>query len=132
MFLSGLTDNQKVSFLFLLHDFVRADNKLTKQEKQIVAVLETELGCDLTSIPKDMDFAKASNSFRSFRTRRVVLFELIGVGYVDTEFSIEESEYVLRLADRFGVSEVEVQEMQSIVLSIISAVQDAETYITGD
>ena len=73
----------------------------------------------------------ARDPFDSRPTRAAALLEIIGIGHADNEFHPEESGFVRKMASSFGLSDGDVQAMESWVERQLALAQEAERLLNG-
>lgn len=61
--------------------------------------------------------------------KKTVLFELIGLAYVDLDFDINEKKIINHIAQTFGFSNELIKEMSNIIISLNDIVVNAETLV---
>lgn len=132
MFLNRLTDEEKRSFLGLADAFVRCDDELSEQETALIQCLEAEAGVSKSEVPADTDPITYARALKSRSSRVCVLLELIGLGHADSDYSTAESQFVRRLINEWGMSEVELAVLENWVLRLLAVMEEAQNLIEGE
>ena len=131
MFLHVLNENQQKAFLALAKQFIEADQKLADEERNLLELMYAETGLDFDADLPGGAPEELFPAFDSRQARAAVLLELIGVGHADEEFHADESQFIHRAADAFGVSRDEVRRMESWVTRQLALAQEVERFWTG-
>lgn len=126
MFLTALTEPQKRAFLALARDFVQVDQELSEQESSLLTALFAETRLPASAIDGEADLSV----FDSRRSQVAVILELIGIGHADSEYGPEEAAFVQGVAERLGVGETELLEMENWVLRQTALAREAEKFWT--
>src|SRR5437868_2736344 len=128
MFLHLFNDAQQKAFLALARQFIDSDRKLAEGEKNLLELMYAEMGQDFNAELPQGDLASLSQAFDSRQARAAALLELIGVGHADDDFSPEENAFVRQVAQRLGISEGEVDEMDRWVERQLALAQEVEGF----
>ena len=108
MFLSDLTEEQKITFYNIAMDLVYSDEILDINEAQLIARLEKEMGLSNKDIPKNKDL----QSFDTKKSKSIAILELLMIAYIDEDFNVEESNYIKKIADFLEVNSMDFTEMK--------------------
>lgn len=114
MFLDILNDNQKIMFLDMATHVAQSNGLVDDAEQNMLSQYCNEMGisyemADLNTIDNIISgFAGAEES-----VKKVVVFELLGLGYIDGEFDSLESSIVKDFALRIGLSEEEYNRLKT-------------------
>lgn len=122
-FLSLNKDQQK-GFYMIATDFVKADNQIHPNETEYlesIKVLSKIKTSDLANY-KNLNPGKLNNLFTEKSSKKIILFELIGLGYIDNEFSPEEDLFILDLAEKLMVPLKDVVTLKKLVLNHINVI----------
>lgn len=115
MFLNYLKDCQRLSFLALAAKVIQSDGKTLPEELELFEALRKELELK-TSVHKSKAEKVELNIFDTYEVKRVVLIELIAVGYVDGKFSNEERLVINEIANSFSITKKELKKLENWVL----------------
>ncbi|MDB5100303.1 MAG: hypothetical protein JWM80_4724 [Cyanobacteria bacterium RYN_339] len=107
MYLKALSDDEKQAFLELAYLAARADRILALEEYELWRAFRWELGLpdDRYSV-RDLSLTEAAAVFKSDRSRRIALVELIGLVMADGVEAPAETGFVQELAGLFGLDGV--------------------------
>ena len=131
MFLDRMNQDEKCSFLALADAFIRCDEKLSKEETQLIQCLAREAGLSESNIPDNRDLATLSRTFDSRPGRVCALLELIGLGHADSNYLLEESQFVKNLATEWEINETELAVLENWVLRLLALLAEVQTIIDG-
>lgn len=115
MFLDYLKNCQRVSFLALAAKVIQSDGKTLPEELELFEALRKELELK-TTVHKSKDEKIELDIFDTYEVKRVVLIELLAIGYVDGKFSIEERVVINEVATAFSVPPEELKQLERWVL----------------
>jgi len=106
MLLMKLEAREKFSFLQLAHYLARIDNDYGEKEKEIILEYCAEMGID-----NDEDFNmdefsldKILNDFKSDKSKKIVILELMILIHADDKFDLKERELISKINDSFKLS----------------------------
>ena len=108
MFLNLLKAEEKIAFLTLAKKIISIDSMISKQEMILLESMKRELEIE------DIDFQylndpieKVCAQFTNSKSKVSALMELIGIGFVDGKFVLEEQNLIYQIADLMGISQEE-------------------------
>ncbi len=128
MFLAPLTDAQKRAFMALAAMVVDSDERVTRQERELMASLSAEMG--MPDAPEGMDLAAAAAAFADWPGKVRAMLELIGIARADCDFDKRESALIRRIAEAFGIAPGELEVMDDWVFRQLALVREANYLIT--
>lgn len=128
MFLAPLTDAQKRAFMALAAMVIDADERVTRQERALMASLRAEMG--MPDAPEGMDIAAAAAEFADWAGKVRAMLELIGIARADCDFDKRESEVIRRIAEAFGITPGKLEVMDDWVFRQLALVREANYLIT--
>lgn len=131
MFLDRMNENEKRSFLALANAFIRCDDELLTEETKLVQCLEKEAGLSKSDLPASTDIATLSGAFANRPAKICALLELIGLGHADSDYSVDESQFIGQLAAKWDIGETEVELLENWVLRLLSLMSEVQTMIDG-
>jgi uncharacterized tellurite resistance protein B-like protein len=108
MFLSELTEQQKIAFHNIAVDLIYSDEILDINEAQLIAKLEKEMDLSGKEIPKNKDL----QLFDTKKSKAVVMLELLMIAHSDEDFNSEENSYIKKIADFLEISSMDFTEMK--------------------
>lgn len=123
MFLNMLDRDEKGAFAELAEKIVEADGLVIDRESAKLAALKAEMGISGGGSGRSVD--ELAGIFKSRRSKIVALLELIGVGYSDASFSVNEKSLVDLAARQMGVTKDELAQVESWVNEYVNLVRRA-------
>ena len=131
MLLMKLESKEKFSFLQLAHYLARIDNKYGKQEEEIILEYCTEMGIEnLDSF--DFDNFSLDNilkDFKSEKSKRIVLLELMILIHIDHVFNINEKKLIEKISDSFGIEISDVNDYSQWGKSVAMLYEVAKIFV---
>ena len=131
MLLMKLQSREKFSFLQLAHYLARVDNKYGKREEEIILEYCTEMGIEnLDSF--DFDNFSLDNilkDFKSEKSKRIVLLELMILIHIDHVFNINEKKLIEKISDSFGIEISDVNDYSQWEKSVAMLYEVAKIFV---
>ena len=131
MLLMKLQSKEKFSFLQLAHYLARVDNKYGKREEEIILEYCTEMGIEnLDSF--DFDNFSLDNilkDFKSEKSKRIVLLELMILIHIDHVFNINEKKLIEKISDSFGIEISDVNDYSQWGKSVAMLYEVAKIFV---
>ena len=131
MLLMKLQSREKFSFLQLAHYLARVDNKYGEKEEEIILEYCTEMGIEnLDSF--DFDNFSLDNilkDFKSEKSKRIVLLELMILIHIDHIFNINEKKLIQKISDSFGIDISDVNDYSQWGKSVAMLYEVAKIFI---
>lgn len=124
MFLNMLTIEEKGAFAELAEKMIQADGIEIGRETAALAALKAEMGIS-GSVGDDHSLSELAEVFASKRSKIAALLELMGLGYSDTSFSVDEESLVTNVASAMGVSPEELAEVEAWVKDHVALIRRA-------
>lgn len=124
MFLNMLDDDEKRAFAELAEKLIEADGLVIGREAQALASLKAEMGMTGSS-NGGRSVEELAGTFKGRRSKVAALLELIGLGYSDTSFSVNEESLIDSIADQMGVSAKELGDIEDWVKDHFALVRQA-------
>lgn len=122
MFLHLIAEKNKHSFLALTKALCHADGHFTDDERAMVEQYCKEMeiandSAEAVSDPKELmqKLADASNA----REKKIIVFELLGLAYVDKDFSEDERRFVEELRTVFTMDTDYIQRAEELICSYL-------------
>ena len=128
MFLHILTETQQKAFLALAKQFIEVDTRLSEEEQNLLELMLAETGLSFDAELPEGNAEELLGAFDTKQARAAVLLELIGVGHADNEFHAEESHFIQKAGRAFGVSDADLQAMESWVTRQMRLAQEVERF----
>lgn len=131
MLLMKLEAREKFSFLQLAHYLARVDNSYGEKEEEVILEYCTEMGIDnLDNFDvENFSLEDILNDFKSERSRRIVLLELMILIHIDQEFHINEKELIEKITSKFGFSFEDIEDYSQWGNSVAMLYQVAKIFI---
>jgi hypothetical protein len=128
MFLNMLNDDEKRAFALLAEEMIEADGIVVGSEAAALAALEGEMGVSRDDAAR-RPVEELASVFQNRRSKAVVLLELIGLGYTDTSFCVNEKSIISVAATAMGFSSDELTTLEDWVKKYVEHVRDAMALI---
>lgn len=125
MFLSELSKDQKIAFHNIAIQLIYYDDILDTAEAGLIKNLDFEMGLLGKKIPSNDVTEELLKLFDTKKSKIILLIELILIGNIDNEYSVEESEFIKQLAESLSISQIELMEMESWVFRKLSIDKEA-------
>lgn len=115
MLLMKLEAREKFAFLQLAHYLARIDGIFKKDEEEIIQEYCAEMGIDNSEYFEmdSFDLEATILNFKSRKSKKIVVLELMILVHIDDKFDINEYELVKKLFISFNLSENELKEYSS-------------------
>jgi uncharacterized tellurite resistance protein B-like protein len=108
MFLNLLKQEEKVAFLSLAKKIISIDSMISKQEMVLLESMKRELEIEETQITYfDGSIEEICEKFTNSKSKVSAIMELIGIGFVDGKFVLEEQNLIYQIADAMAISREE-------------------------
>ncbi len=131
MFLVRLRRSQQIAFLSLAHELVTADGTAAVGEVATLAKLGREMGLDLETPAERLSVDEAAERFDTKPTQRLVMLELLALGYADRDYSLVESALIRRLALMWSLETKGLEALEDWVLRHRRLKEEALKLIAG-
>jgi hypothetical protein len=123
VFLNLLDSEERRAFAELAEMMIKADGLVIGREESAVASLKAEMGIGESGSGRSVE--ELAGTFGSWRSKIVVLLELVGLGYSDVNYSVSEQSLVDAAAKAMGVTEDELAEVEAWVREHVSLIRRA-------
>ena len=123
MFLNLLDSDEKRAFAELAEKMIEADGLVIGREESALASLKAEMGITGSSEGRSVD--DLAGVFHSWRSKIAALLELVGLGYSDVNYSVNEQSLVDEVARQMGVTTDELAEVEAWVREHVSLIRRA-------
>jgi hypothetical protein len=101
---------EKFAFLHIAHDFANTDGTIGNREKLKIEDYCIEMGIDNIIFDKDnYDLDECLDKFKSQKSQRILLLELMILAHVDDEFKDCEEDLMQKISEKFNVGETQVK-----------------------
>ena len=134
MLLMKLEAREKFAFLQLAHYLARVDNNFGKEEEEVILEYCDEMGIDnIDSFDMDSFNLEATlNNFKSQRSRKIVVLELMILVHIDSVFNINEQILIEKISQNFGISTKDLNDFSSWGKSVAKLYEVAKVYMSDD
>ena len=122
MFLGALNNDEKKAFAGLAQKMIETDGIVVGEEKEALAALKLELG---GAEAGSQDVAELAAAFGTRQAKVAALLELIGLGFSDAKYSVEESSFITSVAEAMGIDNDEIPQLESWVREHVCLVKRA-------
>lgn len=131
MLLMKLQAREKFAFLQLAHYLARVDNNFGKDEEEFILEYCDEMGIEnIDSFDiKSFSLEDTLRNFKSERSRRIVLLELMILIHIDRNFNVNEQILVEKISKNFGIKDKDVNNYSSWGKSVAALYEVAKAYI---
>ncbi|MDX2435760.1 MAG: hypothetical protein QNL88_01810 [Acidobacteriota bacterium] len=123
MFLNLLDDDEKRAFAELAEKMIEADGLVIGREAAALAALKAEMGVSDGGDGRSVE--ALAGVFTSWRSKVAALLELIGLGYTDVNYSVNEKSMVDVVAGQMGLTKDELAEVEAWVREHVSLIRRA-------
>lgn len=134
MLLMKLESREKFAFLQLAHYLARVDNNFGKEEEEVILEYCDEMGIEnIDSFDMDSFNLEATlNNFKSQRSRKIVVLELMILVHIDSVFNINEQILIEKISQNFGISTKDLNDFSSWGKSVAKLYEVAKVYMSDD
>lgn len=131
MLLMKLQAREKFAFLQLAHYLARIDNNFGKDEEEFILEYCDEMGIEnLDSFDiKSFSLEDTLRNFKSEKSKRIVLLELMILIHIDRSFNVNEQILIEKISQNFGIKETDVNDYSSWGKSVATLYEVAKAYI---
>lgn len=134
MLLMKLEAREKFAFLQLAHYLARVDSNFGKEEEEVILEYCDEMGIEnIDSFDMDSFNLEATlNNFKSQRSRKIVVLELMILVHIDSVFNINEQILIEKISQNFGISTKDLNDFSSWGKSVAKLYEVAKVYMSDD
>lgn len=131
MLLMQLETKEKFSFLQLAHYLARIDKNFGEKEEEIILEYCSEMGIDNIDMFDEDSFCLETvlNDFKSKKSQKIVLLELMILIHIDNNFDINEKEFIKNICDKFDISLEDADDFSQWGKSVAMLYQVAKIFI---
>lgn len=131
MLLMKLEAREKFAFLQLAHYLARADNNYGKDEEEIILEYCLEMGIEnLDSFDMNkFDLELVLKNFKSKRSRKIVILELMILVHIDKVFNKNEQVFIEKIAKYFDIQDKDLEDFSSWGKSVAVLNEVAKVYL---
>ena len=134
MLLMKLESREKFAFLQLAHYLARVDNSFGKEEEEVILEYCDEMGIEnIDSFDMDSFNLEATlNNFKSKRSKKIVVLELMILVHIDSVFNINEQILIEKISQNFGIRTKDLNDFSSWGKSVAKLYEVAKVYMSDD
>ncbi|MFK2821432.1 TerB family tellurite resistance protein [Arcobacter sp. YIC-80] len=131
MLLMQLETKEKFSFLQLAHYLARIDKSFGEKEEEIILEYCSEMGIDNIDMFDENSFCLETilNDFKSKKSQKIVLLELMILIHIDNNFDINEKELIKNICSKFDISLEDADDFSQWGKSVAMLYQVAKIFI---
>lgn len=105
MLLFELSKEESKAFMRIVLEFVSIDNKVNREEKNIVAKYLSKLNLSREEANNlTVEEAKEILKNSEDKIKKMIYFDLLGVALIDGDYETSEVDYLEEVADKFNIS----------------------------
>ena len=129
-----LEAREKFAFLQLAHYLARVDNNFGKEEEEVILEYCDQMGIEnIDSFDMDSFNLEATlNNFKSKRSKKIVVLELMILVHIDSVFNINEQILIEKISQNFGISTKDLNDFSSWGKSVAKLYEVAKVYMSDD
>lgn len=111
MLLMKLQAKEKFAFLQLAQYLARVDGEYGNREQDVIDEYCVEMGIDKPTvfIVEDFELEKILATFKSKRSKKIVILELMILVHIDDKFDHKEHELTKKIMNSFGISDKDLK-----------------------
>lgn len=134
MLLMKLEAREKFAFLQLAHYLARVDNNFGREEEEVILEYCDEMGIEnIDSFDMDNFNLEATlNNFKSQRSKKIVVLELMILVHIDSVFNINEQILIEKISQNFGIGTKDLNDFSSWGKSVAKLYEVAKVYMSDD
>ncbi len=134
MLLMKLESREKFAFLQLAHYLARVDNSFGKEEEEVILEYCDEMGIEnIDSFDmENFNLEATLNNFKSKRSKKIVVLELMILVHIDSVFNINEQILIEKISQNFGISTKDLNDFSSWGKSVAKLYEVAKVYMSDD
>ncbi|AXK49016.1 hypothetical protein CRU87_08270 [Aliarcobacter trophiarum LMG 25534] len=134
MLLMKLEAREKFAFLQLAHYLARVDSNFGNEEEEFILEYCDEMGIeniDNFDI-ENFNLEATLNNFKSQRSKKIVLLELMILVHIDNIFNIKEQILVEKISQIFGIGSKDLDDFSSWGKSVAKLYEIAKVYMNDN
>lgn len=134
MYLSLLKEEQKGVFLELAYEMAFLDNDFSEQEKLMIESYCNEMRMEVPPVIRARSMAELIETIKEAweeREKKIVLFEIIGLAMIDSNYDEEERKSIVSMAEIFGLTDEFRDECEILLKEYVEMQSRMNTLILG-
>jgi len=109
-----LETQEKFAFLFIAHNIAKADGEFGKRERSMINDYCIEMGIDdILYDETSYCIDECLSKFRSIKSQKILLLELMTLVHVDDKFNHYESDLIDVISKKFDMDDTKVKYASS-------------------
>ena len=118
----------------MAHYLARVDNSFGKEEEEVILEYCDEMGIEnIDSFDMDSFNLEATlNNFKSKRSKKIVVLELMILVHIDSVFNINEQILIEKISQNFGIETKDLNDFSSWGKSVAKLYEVAKVYMSDD
>ena len=134
MLLMKLESREKFAFLQLAQYLARVDNSFGKEEEEVILEYCDEMGIEnIDSFDmENFNLEATLNNFKSKRSKKIVVLELMILVHIDSVFNINEQILIEKISQNFGIETKDLNDFSSWGKSVAKLYEVAKVYMSDD
>lgn len=131
MLLMKLETREKFAFLQLSHFLARVDGNFKQREKDIINEYCSEMGIENsnTFLIEDFNLEENLNEFKSEKSKKIAILELMVLVHIDEIFDIKEFELTKKIMSFFKLKEEDLIEFSLWGKRVANLYKESKTLI---
>jgi uncharacterized tellurite resistance protein B-like protein len=111
MLLMKLETKEKFAFLQLAQHLARVDGEYGNKEQDVIDEYCVEMGIDKQKFfnEEDFDLDEILKSFKSTKSKRIVILELMILVHIDDKYDNKEHELTKKIVDYFKINDKDLK-----------------------
>ncbi len=111
MLLMKLQTKEKFAFLQLAQHLARVDGEYGNKEQDVIDEYCVEMGIDKPTIfnEEDFDLDEVLSAFKSTKSRKIVILELMILVHIDDKYDNKEHELTDKIVNYFNINEKDLK-----------------------
>lgn len=134
MYLSLLKEEQKGVFLELAYEMAFLDNDFSEQEKFMIESYCNEMRMEVPPVIRARSMAELIETIKEEweeREKKIVLFEIIGLAMIDSNYDEEERKSIVSMTEIFGLTDEFRDECEILLKEYVEMQSRMNTLILG-
>ena len=127
-------ENEKKLFLGMAYDLAFVDSNYSKEEQAIMEAYSHEMQCEFdinTMVKSEDEIIDEIKSNSTIRTKRIFVFELIGLAMVDGNYDENERQLIQKMEVEFGLMKNFSKECEKVIAEYISFQERINSIVLG-
>ena len=129
MYLNYLEENEKVAFLKLAYAIAHSDGEFCNNEKIVIGSYCNEIGIDNVAFNKDEPIDNISNEFKSIKSQKIAILELMSIINANGEFKKEEKDIIDTLVTKFNIDEKYLEDVKNWTESMLGLIGQGNSLV---